>query len=216
MFAFENISLMFCGAANAIGFRTFAVLIALWTIICLPMVVVGARLGRMVAPIAFPIEPEKIARAIPARPWSQTHGVPLLAGLMMPFFPCYVELPFIMAALWLHETYYKMKFLLFALMALGVVSALVGIGLCYMQLRAEDHRWWWKSFANCAMAGCSAYLYVLCFLDSRLHLTTIVAVRFYLICTTMISICIGLFSGSVSFLSSLWFTRTIYASVTVA
>jgi transmembrane 9 superfamily protein 2/4 len=216
MLAFENIFLTLRGAANAIGSRTFAVLIVLWTIICLPMVVVGARLGRKLAPIAFPVEPGKIARAIPARPWSRKYGVPLLVGLFVPFLPCWSELAFVMSALWFHQLYFKMEFLLISLVTLGVVSALVGIGLCYMQLRAEDHRWWWKSFANCAMVGCSAFLYALWYLNSKLNLATFLAVKFYLICMAMISICIGLFSGSVGFLSSLWFTRTIYGSVTVA
>jgi len=216
MLAFENIFLTVCGAANAIGSRTFAVLIVLWTIVCLPMVVVGARLGNKVAPITVPMEPQNVARAIPARPWNRKHGLPLLAGLVLPFSSYYIEFSFVLSALWLHQFYYRMEFLLFSVIALGVVSALVGIGLCYVQLRAEDHRWWWKSFANCALAGCSSFLYALWFLDSRLEYSAFLAVKFYLICMAMISICIGLFSGSVGFLSSLWFTRTIYGSATVA
>ena len=100
-------------------------------------------------------------------------------------------------------------FILFA------TCAQVSIVLCYLQLCAEDHRWWWKSFWNCATAGVYLFLYSLWFLTSRLHLVGVLPVVVYLTYMTMISVCFGIFCGAAGFISSFWFTRTIYGAVKV-
>ena len=68
---------------------------------------------------------------------------------------------------------------------------------------------------NCATAGFYLFLYSLWFLSSRMDLVGFLPVTVYLTYMGMISICFGLFCGAVGFLSSLWFTRTIYGAVKV-
>jgi transmembrane 9 superfamily protein 2/4 len=118
-----------------------------------------------------------------------------------------------MSALWLHQIYYVMGFLLVVLLILAATCAQVAIVLTYLQLCAEDHRWWWSSFFNCASAGFYLFLYSLWFLSSRLDMVGLLPVTVYLTYMSMISICFGIFCGSVGFMSSLWFTRTIYGAV---
>merc|ERR1712157_460040 len=129
---------------------------------------------------------------------------------MGPFGSVCIELFFIMSALWLHQIYYMMGFLLVVLLILAATCAEVSIVMTYLQLCAEDHHWWWKSFFNCASAGFYLFLYSLWFLASRLDLVGILPVVVYITYMSMISVCFALFCGSVGFISSLWFTRTIY------
>jgi len=215
MFAVLNVFLSFAGAATAVSFLTIIVLFLLWVTISAPLVFLGAFVGLKASAVEVPTKTKQIARVVPEAPWHMNSGLTVLMGGVLPFGSVCIELAFIMSALWLHQIYYVMGFLLAVLLILGATCAQVSVVLCYLQLCAEDHRWWWKSFMNCAMAGFYLFLYSLWFLSSRLDLVGILPVTVYLTYMSMLSICFGLFCGSVGFLSSLWFTRTIYGAVKV-
>lgn len=215
MFIDLNIFLKFAGAATAVSFLTIFCLFLLWVAISAPMVFIGAFIGLKAKAIEVPIKTKQIARVVPEGPWHMNPGLTMLMGGVLPFGSVCIELAFIMSALWLHQIYYVMGFLLAVLVILGATCAQVSIVLCYLQLCAEDHRWWWKSFMNCAMSGFYLFLYSLWFLSSRLDLIGFLPIIVYLTYMTMISVCFGLFCGSVGFLSSLWFVRSIYGAVKV-
>jgi len=215
MFSILNIFLSFAGAATAVSFLTILVLFLLWVCISAPLVFVGAFIGLKASTIDVPTKTKQIARIVPEAPWHMNSTITMLMGGILPFGSVCIELAFIMSALWLHQIYYVMGFLLAVLGILAATCAQVSIVLCYLQLCAEDHRWWWKSFINCAMAGVYLFLYSLWFLSSRLDLVGFLPVVVYLTYMSMISVCFGLFCGSVGFLSSFWFTRTIYGAVKV-
>jgi len=118
-----------------------------------------------------------------------------------------------MSALWLHQLYYVMGFLLAVGVVLVATCAQVSIVMCYLQLCAEDYRWWWKSFWNCATGGIYVFLYSIWFLSSRMKMVGLFPVIIYLTYMAMISIFFGIFCGAVGYLSSLWFTRKIYGSL---
>jgi transmembrane 9 superfamily protein 2/4 len=118
-----------------------------------------------------------------------------------------------MSALWLHQLYYVMGFLLAVGVVLLATCAQVAIVMCYLQLCAEDYRWWWKAFWNCATGGVYILLYSIWFLTSRLKMVGGLPIVIYMTYMTMISLLFGIFCGSVGFLSSLWFTKKIYGSV---
>jgi transmembrane 9 superfamily member 2/4 len=215
MFSLLNIFLGSAGAATAVSFWTILVLFLLWVCISAPLVFAGAFVGLKASAIETPTKTNQIARFIPEAPWHMNTSVTMLMGGILPFGSVCIELAFIMSALWLHQIYYVMGFLLAVLAILAATCAQVSIVLCYLQLCAEDHRWWWKSFWNCAMAGFYLFLYSLWFLTTRLDLVGVLPIVVYLTYMSMISICFGLFCGSVGFLSSFWFTRTIYGAVKV-
>jgi len=215
MFSILNIFLSFAGAATAVSFLTIVVLFLLWVCISAPLVFVGAFIGLKASTVDVPTKTKQIARIVPETPWHMSSTITMLMGGILPFGSVCIELAFIMSALWLHQIYYVMGFLLAVLGILAATCAQVSIVLCYLQLCAEDHRWWWKSFVNCAMAGVYLFLYSLWFLSSRLDLVGFLPVVVYLTYMSMISVCFGLFCGAVGFLSSFWFTRTIYGAVKV-
>jgi len=213
LFSLLNIFLSFAGAATAVSFLTIVVLFLLWVCVSAPLVFAGAFVGLKEATIEVSVKTKQIARVIPESPWMAHPVATMLMGGVLPFGSVCIELAFIMSALWLHQIYYVMGFLLAVIFILFATCAQVSIVLCYLQLCAEDHRWWWKSFWNCATAGIYLFLYSLWFLTSRLHLVGVLPVVVYLTYMSMISVCFALFCGSAGFLSSLWFTRTIYGAV---
>jgi transmembrane 9 superfamily protein 2/4 len=215
MFAVLNVFLSFVGAATAVSFLTIIKLFLLWVCVSTPMVFIGGFIGLRAPKYETPTKTNQIARIIPASEFYMSSVMTSLMGGILPFGSVCIELAFIMSALWLHQIYYVMGFLLAVLGILAATCAQVSIVLCYLQLCAEDHRWMWKSFWNCALAGLYLFLYSLWFLSSRLDLVGVLPVVVYLTYMSMISICFGLFCGSVGFLSAFWFTKTIYGAVKV-
>jgi len=215
IFTVLNIFLHIAGAATAVHFFTLLAILGLWIAISTPMVFVGSFFGFSAEKIQVPVKVNQIARYVPELPWFANPPLSYLLGGLLPFGSVCIELFFIMGALWLHQIYYMMGFLLIVLLILGATCAEVSIVMTYLQLCAEDHRWWWKSFFNCASAGFYLFLYSLWFLVSRLDLVGILPVIVYITYMGMISVCFSLFCGSIGVLCSFAFIRSIYGALKV-
>jgi len=215
IFTLLNIFLHIAGAATAVHFFTLLAILGLWIAISTPMVFVGSYFGYSAEKIQVPVKANQITRYIPQPPWFANPPLSYLLGGLLPFGSVCIELFFIMSALWLHQIYYMMGFLLVVLLILAATCAEVSIVMTYLQLCAEDHRWWWKSFFNCASAGFYLFLYSLWFLASRLDLVGILPVVVYITYMGMISVCFSLFCGSIGVLCSFAFIRSIYSALKV-
>lgn len=216
IFTILNVFLSFAGAATAVSFLTLLAVFALWVCVSMPLVFVGSLFGFRADKFEVPVKTNQIARIVPdTLPWYSTPPVSCLLGGILPFGSVCIELFFIMSALWLHQIYYVMGFLLAVLLILAATCAQVSVVMDYLQLCGEDHRWWWKSFFNCASAGVYLLAYSLWFLTSRLELVGVLPVLVYLTYMGMISLCFGLFCGSVGVACAFAFNRTIYGAVKV-
>jgi transmembrane 9 superfamily protein 2/4 len=215
IFCILNIFLSFAGAATAVSFLTILALFALWVCVSIPLVFVGSYLGFSAKKLEVPTKITSIGRSIPTLPWYSNPPFSVLLGGILPFGSVCIELFFIMSALWLHQIYYVMGFLLVVLLILTVTCAEVAIVMCYLQLCSEDYQWWWKSFWNCASAGFYLFLYSLWFLSSRLDLVGVMPVVVYLTYMSMISVTFGLFCGSIGVVMCFWFNKTIYGALKV-
>ena len=215
IFTVLNIFLHIAGAATAVHFFTLLAILGLWIAISTPMVFLGSYYGFSSEKIHVPVKVNQIARYVPQPPWFANPPLSYLLGGLLPFGSVCIELFFIMSALWLHQIYYMMGFLLVVLLILGATCAEVSIVMTYLQLCAEDHRWWWKSFFNCASAGFYLFLYSLWFLASRLDLVGVLPVVVYVTYMGMISVCFSLFCGSIGVLCSFMFIRSIYGALKV-
>ena len=215
IFIVLNVFLSFAGAATAVSFLTILMLFALWVFVSAPLVFVGSFFGFRAGKMEVPTRTNQIARIIPDLPWYSQPPFSFILGGILPFGSVCIELFFIMSALWLHQIYYVMGFLLAVLLILGATCAEVAIVMCYLQLCSEDHRWWWKSFWNCASAGGYLFLYSLWFLASRLELVGVLPVVVYLTYMAMISTCFAMFCGAVGVLMCFWFNKTIYGALKV-
>lgn len=215
MFIVLNIFLSFAGAATAVSFWLIIALFLLWVGVSTPLAFAGSYFGFRAEKENVPTKTNQIARFIPEQPFFSKVPWSCLFGGVLPFGSVCIELFFIMSALWLHQYYYVMGFLLAVLLILAATCCTVSIVMCYLQLCTEDHRWWWKSFMNCAASGLYLLLYSLWFLSSKLQLVGALPVTVYLTYMTMISLAFSLFCGAVGFYSCFWFTKKIYGAVKV-
>ena len=215
MFMVLNVFLTIVGAATAVSFLTIILVFFLWACVSTPLVFIGSYFGYRAEKIDVPTKTNQIARFIPETPYYAAPPTSVFIAGLLPFGSVCIELFFIMSALWLHQLYYIMGFLMAVLLILVATCAQVSMVMCYLQLCVEDHRWWWKSFANCASAGFYLFVYSLWFLSSKLDLVGVLPVVVYLTYMSMISIAFGLMCGTVGYLSCFAFTRKIYAAVKV-
>lgn len=215
VFMILNIWLSIAGAATAVSFFTIIKLFLLWVCVSTPLVFIGGFVGFKMERIELPTKTNQIARIVPPLPWHVQSQYTIPMGGILPFGSVCIELAFIMSALWLHQIYYVMGFLLAVLLILVATCAQVSIVLTYLQLCAENHRWYWNSFWQCASAGGYLFLYSLWFLSSRLEMVGVLPVVVYLTYMSMISISFAMVCGSVGFLSAFAFTRTIYGAIKV-
>eukprot|EP00571_Detonula_confervacea_P004023 CAMPEP_0172328526 /NCGR_PEP_ID=MMETSP1058-20130122/60391_1 /TAXON_ID=83371 /ORGANISM="Detonula confervacea, Strain CCMP 353" /LENGTH=726 /DNA_ID=CAMNT_0013045643 /DNA_START=99 /DNA_END=2279 /DNA_ORIENTATION=+ len=215
MFMVLNVFLTIVGAATAVSFLTIILVFFLWACVSTPLVFVGSYFGYRADKVEVPTKTNQIARFVPEVPYYAAPPTSIFIAGLLPFGSVCIELFFIMSALWLHQLYYIMGFLMAVLLILVATCAQVSMVMCYLQLCVEDHRWWWKSFANTASAGFYLFLYSLWFLSSKLELVGVLPVVVYLTYMSMISIAFGLMCGTVGYLSCFWFTRKIYGAVKV-
>jgi len=215
IFMVLNIWLSIVGAATALSFFSIFAIFSLWLLVATPLVFIGSFFGLKFDKLEVPRKTNQIARIIPEQPWYTTPPVSILLGGILPFGSVCIELFFIMSALWLHQIYYVMGFLLAVMIILMCTCSEVAIVMCYLQLCVEDHRWWWKSFFNCATAGLYIFLYSVWFLISRMELVGVLPVVVYLTYMSMLSICFGIFCGSLGVITCFWFNTKIYGALKV-
>jgi len=210
-----NIFLSYTRAATAVSLWTIISLFLFWICVATPLVFVGSYFGYRADKIETPTKTSQIARFIPERPWYvKTPTSYALSGLL-PFGSVSIELLFIMAAIWLHQIYYAIGFLLFVMIILALTCVEVAVVMTYLQLSCEDHEWWWRSFLNTGATGAYLLVYSVWFLSSKLSLVGFLPVMVYFTYMSMISITVGLVCGAIGFLSSLSFNKYIYGALKI-
>ena len=119
----------------------------MWCCVSVPLVFVGAYFGYKKDSIEFPTVTSTIARAIPEPTVILNPTLGAAVAGVVPFAAAYVELFFIMTSLWMDQYYYVFGFTLLVFVILLITCAEITLLLVYSQLCAENHRWWWFSFA---------------------------------------------------------------------
>lgn len=118
----------------------------LFGILC-PLTFVGAFAGSRCQPINLPIDRSNPPAAVPTQRWYQ-RLIPLgfLLGGSAVFGATFVDYfdikrAFIVGGMYGSFGYLALNFIL-ALVMCGMIAALA----CFVQLRRENYRWWWRAF----------------------------------------------------------------------
>jgi len=85
--------------------------------------------------------------------------------------------------------------------------------MCYLRIVGEDHRWWWKAFADAASCGLWRFAHSIWYLFACLELVGILPYIVYVAYMAMACVTIrALYCGSVAFMGCFAFNRIIYNS----
>lgn len=202
------------GSTGAVPMLTMVLVLVLWFGISSPLVFIGAYFGYKKDPLEFPTVTSNIPRQIPDQPWYLASPIVILAGGILPFGACFVELFFLMSSIWMDQYYYVFGFLLLVYIILGVTCAEITAVTCYFQLCAEDYRWWWRSLLTSGSTALYVFLYSVVYF-SRLESNMFVTYLLYFGYMGVVSIGVFLVTGTIGFFSCLYFNYMIYGSIKV-
>jgi transmembrane 9 superfamily protein 2/4 len=135
-------------------------------------------------------------------------------GGILSFGAMYVELYYIMSALWMGYNFYEFGFIIVVLFVLFLTCAEVTVLIMYFQLNREDHRWWWRSFCNAGSIGIYVFFYSIAYfqnLEAASYETYII----YFGYMGLVSFAFFCMMGFVGLSASLWFNKKIFTSIKI-
>jgi len=199
----------------AIPLTTMIAVLLIWFGISVPLVFLGAFFGYRKDKIEPPVATNSIPRFIPPQAWYMHPLFVNAVGGILPFGAVFIELFFILSAIWLHQIYYLFGFLFLVLIILTITCAEISIVLCYFKLANENYEWWWQSLISSGSSAVFVFLYSIVYFVSKLEIEKSVSSLLYFAYMLQLSFCFFLLTGCIGFFSCLWFTRTIYGSIKV-
>lgn len=202
-------------STRAIPITTMLALVCLWVCICLPLVCLGAYFGYKRDKVKNPTEFNDIEREIPEQAWYVHPVVLMIVGGSLPFGAVFIELFFILSAVWLHKIYYLFGFLFLVILILAVTCAEISIVLVYFKLINEDYHWWWQSITTSGASALYLYGYAIVYFFTKLDMTKFTSALIYFGYMGLASISFFLFTGTIGFLACFFFLRVIYGSIKV-
>lgn len=133
------------GATAALPFGTIVVILLIYTFFTIPLLGLGGVIGyRLRSEFQAPCATKRCPREIPPLAWyRKTPGQMFLGGLL-PFSAIILELHHLYASLWGYKIWTLPGILFIMFIILVLLTAMLSIGLTYVQLSVEDHEWWWR------------------------------------------------------------------------
>ncbi|EFA75939.1 TM9 protein A [Heterostelium album PN500] len=212
IFFIINMMLRGYGSSAAIPFTTFLSLIAMWFGISVPLAFTGSYFAFKKPVPQDPVRTNQIPRQIPDQIWYMKPALSILMGAILPFGAVFIELYFILSAVWDNQLYYIFGFLFIVLIILVVTSAEITIVMCYFQLCAEDYHWWWRSFLTSGASALFMFLYFIYFFK-HLQITKFVSIMLYFGYSLIMASTFFVMTGAIGFYACHWFVRKIYSSI---
>jgi len=202
-------------SSGAVPFTTMLALLFMWFGGSVPLVMIGAFFGFRKDPYPYPVSVNQIPREVPLQPWFLNPPVAVLLAGILPFGAIFIELFFILNAIWENQFYYMFGFLFLVFVVLVISCAEITIVMTYMQLCAEDYRWWWRSFF--VSGGCAIYVWVysLFYFFTKLEVDDPVATLLYFGYSTLMALAFFILTGTIGFYSTFVFVRKIYGAVKI-
>jgi len=214
IFFVMNIVALAQGSTDAVPFTTMLILVVLWFGISTPLVFLGSYFGYKQDAVEYPVSTSSIPRQIPDQPWFM--GVPftLAIGGILPFGSCFVELYYIMSSVWMDYYYYVFGFLFLVFMILIITCAEITVLFTYFQLCSEDYHWWWRSFCNGGSTAIYVFLYSFVYFK-QLEANSFATYVLYFGYMALSSAALFSMMGFIGLSTSLWFNKTIFASIKI-
>jgi len=201
-------------ASMTMPFKIILVVVVLFVVMSVPLNTAGTMLGRKAAAErTFPCRVHHLKRPIPAKHWLFTPAMIVTAGLV-PFGCLFIEMYFILSAVWSHnKIYYVYGFMLAILLLLCLVVVCVSITCTYVLLNAEDYRWQWQSFLCCSATSVYVFLYTIHYFYNSTQMSGFLQTVYYFGTSFNFCMGLGLACGSLGFAGSSKFVWLIYSSI---
>ena len=126
----------------------------------------------------------------------------------------FIELNYVMGALWKHQIYFLAAFLWISLFLFIIICGEISIIVVFWNLCYGDYNWWWKSF----LMGASPVIYFVLFsvyYFCNLNIRRLSAMIVYFGIMGLISAMSLFICGSLSVLITFVFVKTIYSRIKI-
>eukprot|EP00048_Salpingoeca_helianthica_P015775 m.228531 g.228531 ORF g.228531 m.228531 type:complete len:628 (-) comp17506_c0_seq1:92-1975(-) len=202
-------------SSGAVPFTTMLALLFMWTGISMPLILCGFWFGFRKGPFEVPVTINQIPKQVPPQQvYLQLPVAALLAGIL-PFGAVFIELFFILGAIWENQFYYLFGFLFIVATVLVIACSEITIVFIYLQLCAEDYHWWWRSFVLGGASALYVFLYSVFYYLTKLSIDDPVASLLYFGYSALMALSVFLATGTIGFFATFFFIRKIYASIKI-
>jgi len=201
-------------ATMTVPLKTILVILIMFLVLCVPLHTAGTLLGRSAAQSGtFPCRVHHLKRPIPTKHWLFAPVMMVTAGLV-PFGCLFIEMYFILSAVWSHnKIYYVYGFMFAIILLLCLVIVCVSITCTYVLLNAEDYRWQWQSFLCCSSTSMYVFLYTIHYFFNSTQMSGFLQTVYYFVTSLNFCIGLGLFCGSLGFAGASKFVFLIYSNI---
>jgi len=212
---FLNLFLWGKGSSGAIPFTTMLALFCLWFGISIPLVYLGYFFGFRKQPHTQPVRTNKIPRQVPEPVWYMRPFIGMMMAGLLPFGAIFIELYFILSAIWENQFYYLFGFLFLVFVILGVCCSEIAIVMVYFQLCGEDYHWWWRSFIMSGGVAVYVFGYTIFYFVTKLDIVNFVSGMMYFGYSITLCLSFWIITGTIGFFATYAFVRNIYSAVKI-
>ena len=213
-YLFVNIVLAIEKSSAAVNISDIISLFILWVFCTFPLILIGSFLGIKNRPIEAPCKTNPVPSFVPEKPWYLHYKFMTFVTGFVSFGTFFIELNYVMGALWKHQIYFLAAFLLISLFLFIIICGEISIIVVFWNLCYGDYNWWWKSF----LIGASPVIYFVLFsvyYFYNLNLRRLSAMIVYFGIMGLISAMSLFICGSLSVLITFVFVKTIYSRIKI-
>ncbi|XP_057974782.1 transmembrane 9 superfamily member 5-like [Malania oleifera] len=205
-----NTVAMISGSTTALPLGTIVLILTLYIFVTIPLLALGGVIGyRFRSECQAPCATKRCSREIPSLAWyRRTPSQMFIAGLV-PFSAIVLELHHLYASLWGYKICTVSSILFVMFIILIVLTALLSVGLTYIQLSMEDHKWWWSSVLRGGSTAFFMYAYCVCYY-AKSNMSGFMQLSYFFGCNACMCYAFFLMLGVISFCASSMFVSHIY------
>ena len=209
-----NIILALERSSAAVHLSDIISLFILWIFCTFPLILIGSFLGIKSKAIVAPCKTNAVPSFVPSKPWYLHYKFMTFVTGFISFGTFFIELSYVMGALWKHQIYFLATFLWISLFLFLIICGEISIIVIFWNLCYGDYNWWWKSF----LIGASPVIYFVGFsiyYFFTLQIRRLSAMVVYFGIMGLISAMALFICGSISVLFTFIFVKFTYSKIKI-